>query len=226
MDNVFGKRLAETRRRRGLKQVELAALMGEKYDQPLISAVEHGKSGLRRDGLVSAVRELRVSTDYLYGLADDSREVSELLEEIGRLITGGLSGDSGTSEVVGIVELAAVTGVGARDLDEVPLGRVWMSLAWFSRNGVDPEGCCLMSVSGSSMEPALVDGSSILVDRSDVALSSDNIYVFMTSEGLVVRRVVGNGDVWWLLADGSAAPMLLSEGDQVVGRVRRAMQDF
>ena len=79
MDNVFGKRLAETRRRRGLKQVELAALMGEKYDQPLISAVEHGKSGLRRDGLVSAVRELRVSTDYLYGLADDSREVSELL---------------------------------------------------------------------------------------------------------------------------------------------------
>ena len=95
-----------------------------------------------------------------------------------------------------------------------------------SRNGVDPDSCFLMSVSGSSMEPALVDGSSILVDRSDVALSSGNIYVFMTSEGLVVRRVVGNGDVWCLLADGSAAPMLLSEGDQVVGRVRRAMQDF
>ncbi len=226
MDNVFGKRLAAARRRRGLKQVELAAVMGEKYDQSTISAVERGRSGLRADGLVSAVRELRISTDYLYGLADDSREVSELLGELGKQVAGGPSGDSGTSEAVGVVELAAMTGVGARDFDEVPLGRAWMSRAWFVRNGVDPDSCFLVSVSGRSMEPALAGGSSILVDCSDVELSSDNIYVFMTSEGLVVRRALWNREGWWLVADGVAAPMLLSEDDDVIGRVRRVMQDL
>ena len=101
-----------------------------------------------------------------------------------------------------------------------------MSRAWFVRNGVDPDSCFLVSVSGRSMEPALADGSSILVDCSDEALSSDNIYVFMTPEGLVVRRALWNRDGWWLMADGVAAPMLLCEDDDVIGRVRRVMQDL
>ena len=71
MNDMLGERLAQARKRAGLYQVDLAAAMGDRYDQKAVSAVERGRNSLRLDGLVSAAEELDVSADWLLGLTDD-----------------------------------------------------------------------------------------------------------------------------------------------------------
>ena len=69
-------RLAAARKRAKLNQGDLAALMGGKYDQTMISHIERGKtwkSGVLNG--VAAARALDVSTDYLLGLTSDPTSV-------------------------------------------------------------------------------------------------------------------------------------------------------
>ena len=68
---MLGQRLAASRQRAGLKQVELAVALGPRYDQAMISRVESGQKELRFRGAVNAARELNVSLDYLAGLTDE-----------------------------------------------------------------------------------------------------------------------------------------------------------
>ncbi len=66
------ERLREARRRAGLRQVDLAAAIGE-YDHTVISAIENGRSSMALNPLVRAADALRVSTDYLLGRTDEPR---------------------------------------------------------------------------------------------------------------------------------------------------------
>ena len=68
---VLGRRLAAARKRAGMTQAELAAALGERYDQSVVSAVERDRTALRLEGAVRAARALSVSLDYLVGLTDD-----------------------------------------------------------------------------------------------------------------------------------------------------------
>ena len=67
----LAERLAESRRRAGLKQVELAVALGGRYGASMISNVETGRSALLLDGARKAAKTLDVSIDYLVGLTDD-----------------------------------------------------------------------------------------------------------------------------------------------------------
>ena len=68
---ALGDRLREARKRAGLTQAQLAAAMGDGYDQSVISDVERNKSALRVAGAAQAARALSVSLDYLVGSVDD-----------------------------------------------------------------------------------------------------------------------------------------------------------
>ena len=81
-ERVTGERLAAARQRAGLKQVELAVALGDRYNQPMISMVESGQRDLRAEGVKLAARELRVSTDYLYGLTDEPAPPAQLASEL------------------------------------------------------------------------------------------------------------------------------------------------
>ena len=72
-DDVFGSRLALARKRAHVTQAELAAALGDRYDQTMVSAVERGRAALRLDGAVRAAQALGVSLDYLTGLTDNPR---------------------------------------------------------------------------------------------------------------------------------------------------------
>ena len=67
---MLSERLREARRRAGLRQIDLAAAIGE-YDHSVISAVENGRSSMRIEALVKAASALDVSTDYLLGLSEE-----------------------------------------------------------------------------------------------------------------------------------------------------------
>ncbi len=81
MHTILGVRLAESRKRSGLTQNRLAAEMGERYDQTMISAVERGQSAMLFDGLLKAARVLDTSLDYLAGLTDNPIPVDDRARE-------------------------------------------------------------------------------------------------------------------------------------------------
>ena len=49
----------------------MADLLGTRYDQPMISIVERGKSALLWDGDIRAAQVLNVFLDWLAGLKDE-----------------------------------------------------------------------------------------------------------------------------------------------------------
>lgn len=80
MTLTFGERIALLRRRRGLTQAELAALLGVSGNT--ISRIEqstHGKWGfedVKGKTVAALARHLHVSADYLLGLSEDDREIA------------------------------------------------------------------------------------------------------------------------------------------------------
>src|SRR5438045_5717578 len=79
MPLTFGERVALLRRRRGLTQAELAALLG--ISGNTISRIEqstHGEWGfedVKGKTVAALARHLHVSADYLLGLSEDDRDM-------------------------------------------------------------------------------------------------------------------------------------------------------
>ena len=231
MDAMIGGRLAQARKRKGLAQVELAIAMGDRYDQSVISAVEHNRSSLRSDGLVNAAKELEVSLDYLFGLTDDPTPADQRnvgngnhpysIDETRAIADAGRDGAEDTViRPVEVLEVMAAAGSGAHVYDETPVGVLWFQDDWLRRQSIDPAQCHVITVRGDSMEPTLPDGCSILVDPNRRELRDKHIYVLRTEDGVVAKRLrFKNG--WHLTSDNPEwAPAMLSEDMEVKGEVR------
>ena len=120
-----------------------------------------------------------------------------------------------------VIEIAAAAGGGASVFDETPVGTLWFRQDWLRRQGIRAEHCAIINVRGKSMEPALPDGCSVLVDRSRRGLRASRIYVMRTEEGLVVKRAQRNVQGWWLMSDNPQwPPMALTEETDIIGEVR------
>ena len=217
---MVGQRLAEARRRAGLVQAELAAELGDRYDQTVISAVEHDRSSLRLEGATIAARALGVSLDYLVGLTDDPTPSAQLTEVAA--VSDPESPDGGEFRPAPVRELDAAAGVGTHVLSEEVTGRLWFRRDWLQRHGIDPARCSVIGVSGDSMEPTLPNGCSVLVDYNRQRRRQGHIFVLRTEDGLVVKRL-GKDDAggWVLLSDNpgwETVPM--HRGDEIIGEVR------
>ena len=232
---MLAERIARARKRAGLKQVELAAALGDRYDHSVISAVEHGRSSLRLDGLTHAARELQVSTDYLLGLTGDPTPSAQLtakvseLDDAGALATDDAAPDS--LRQVNLAELDAAAGDGAQIDTEQITGRIAFRRAWLARHGLNPTQCVIIGVKGESMEPTLTDGGSILIDRNRRSRRVGHIYVVRTEDGLIVKRAgksrAGN---WQLVSDNPDKqewPTLRwPDHAEVIGEVKWAARTF
>ena len=96
--------------------------------------------------------------------------------------------DPPETQPVAVVELACAAGNGAKDLSEEVSGQVWFRRAWLDENGLDASCCAVIGVAGDSMEPTLMDGAKILIDRERTDWRVGDIFVIQTPDGLIVRR--------------------------------------
>lgn len=71
-DKTIPKRLSEIRKRRGMKQADLAEKLG--INQPLVSQYERGEIRLHGSLVAAFARALRVSSDEILGLKDIKHE--------------------------------------------------------------------------------------------------------------------------------------------------------
>ncbi|KKC27451.1 S24 family peptidase [Sphingomonas sp. SRS2] len=92
------------------------------------------------------------------------------------------------------VEIGASAGPGAiAEIEEYgpPIG---FDAAMLRGLGVTrTTGLSIIRVTGASMEPTLLDGDDILVDRNAVVLRSGAIYVLRLDDVLIVKRLVSAG---------------------------------
>ena len=250
---LIGERLAESRKRASLGQVDLAVALGDRYDQAMISRVESGQRSLRIEGAALAARELGVSLDYLVGLTDDPTPAAERSGDHAVSVNDGGSpvpeehANIGTRPItetkpgynldeandqdgvwnLPVREVRPAAGSGADVFGEEVVGYVPFRRDWLAYHGIDPEQADVVQVSGESMEPTLPDGCSILVDRSRRQLQPKHLYVLRNEDGLVVKRVDRNREGWWVISDNPAwLPVSLTEDTDIVGEVRWAARTF
>lgn len=110
------------------------------------------------------------------------------------------------AQLIEILELATAAGGGASMEDAPVRGRAAFRRDWLDRNGLDPAQCVVIGVRGESMEPTLVDGCTILVDRARRRRRDDRIFVVAAPDGLVVKRLRKRGGSWLLTSDHTAWP--------------------
>ena len=105
----------------------------------------------------------------------------------------------------------------------------WMAFrrAYLQMLGVPARAACLIRVRGDSMHPDLREGDTVLVDTSDVTVTTRaRIYVmrYPGSSDLVVKRVCRQDDGSWCVNGGDHWPevQIAADADKpiVIGRVR------
>ena len=122
-----------------------------------------------------------------------------------------------------IREVDAAAGGGAVNLDHAPVkGHLAFQRAWLDRHALDPTQCVVIEVRGESMEPdALPDGCSILVDRGRRRWRKGRIFVFLTGDGLIVKRADEDETGEQLLASDHPAwaPVAFPDDADILGEV-------
>lgn len=220
--HMVGKRLAASRERAGLTQAQLAAALGPRYDQAMVSRVESGRKGIRFDGIIKAAKELQVSVDYLAGLTDHPEPAARLADMLTRerARPAGLK-DSGAVAAtpadknprrhlfarpginpVPLLQNAGIAaGAGGHADDEHVLSYVPFRDDWLRSHGLNAARCVVIEVVGQSMEPTLEHRAVILVDFQRRARQPNRIFAIRDADGPIVKRLRLADDGWWLDSD-------------------------
>lgn len=74
---------------------------------------------------------------------------------------------------------------------------------WFDRRGYVPESLVAVRVSGSSMEPGLWDGDTIVVNRADTQLVDGEVFAVSYEGELVIKRLRRDAGEWFLTSDNT-----------------------
>ena len=198
--------------------------------------VELGYSRFSVDKLGAAARALDVSSDYLHGLTDDPTPAGQLVRALDAAEQGlddpaARAATAEDGDYVGVSELASAAGDGAVVDHERVTGRIKFRRAWLTRHGLVARYCRVIKVSGESMEPTLVDGCSILVNRASRQRRIGHIYVVRIAAGLIVKRAgkdLSGG--WQLVSDNPDKHVWInrpwSADAVIVGEVKWAARTF
>ena len=149
--------------------------------------------------------ELRRTKEELECLRGQAAAEPEPLPHISLgVVSGGLAEDEARAAGLRLVpdlDVEAAAGTEAYVEQELVVGHLALPEDWLARTCINPEQCRSIRVRGRSMEPTLQAGARILVDPQRTRRLQDHIYVVWTEDGLMVKRLVRDGDDWLLVSD-------------------------
>ncbi len=94
---------------------------------------------------------------------------------------------------------------------------------------LSPKQIEVIKVEGESMEPTLLDGSTVFIDRYQCDPTKDGIFVASTSNGLFIKRIRRRADgMIELISDNPlySAEILTPEQVEIVGKVIGSIEHF
>ena len=75
--------------------------------------------------------------------------------------------------------------------------------SWVMREGLARDALLAIVVRGESMEPALYDGDTVIVNTRDSKLVDGSVYVVNYEGEAVVKRLIRDAGQWWLSSDNA-----------------------
>lgn len=89
-----------------------------------------------------------------------------------------------------LYDVYASAGHGALNDNEQVTDRLAFKQSWLrGEMGLSPENCCLIHVTGDSMEPTLHERDVAMIDRSHTNIIVDGIYCLRLDSGLLIKRL-------------------------------------
>lgn len=74
---------------------------------------------------------------------------------------------------------------------------------WMIKEGLFRDALIAITVRGESMEPALYDGDTVIVNTADKKLVDGSVYVINYEGEAVVKRMLRDAGQWWLASDNA-----------------------
>ena len=173
----------------------------EERAQEAIARIRREEARNRED-LEAALKRTEAELELLRAqAAAESKPLPHVPLEV---VSGGLAEDEARAAGLRLVpdlDVEAAAGTEAYVEQERGVGHLALPEDWLARMCINPEQCRSIRVCGRSMEPTLQAGARILVDPQRTRRLHGHIYVVWTEDGLVVKRLIRDGDDWLLVSD-------------------------
>ena len=215
-----------------MRQADLAAALGDRYDHSVISKVERNLSALLSDGLTKAAQVLDISTDYLLGLTDDPTPAADRdsgteapsREKVLPFIPAGKSAslDDEFESVRRYDRSSLRLAAGSHSFSDIEsaAGEVRFRRDWLRAHHLKAASLVLLDATGDSMAPAIRDGDSVLVDESRTKPVDGRVFAVRTVDGPLVKRLRRRSGRWWADSDNREhESRSISREDRLLGMV-------
>ena len=200
----FGERLRERRKELGISQGQLARALGVSVSA--ISNYENGLNAMREDVLLRLFRALDVEPNYLYQGTFTAKgftctpEEQELVRKYRALRTAGRQTLYAVADALGAYQEDLDSGMPAEEMRQIPLyccpAAAGYAAPVFGEDfdyidvtGQVPQGAeFAVRIQGDSMEPYILDGSTVYVNRDP--LSSGDVGIFCVDGEMLCKQYV------------------------------------
>lgn len=208
-----------------MSQKALADAVGIK--QPTLSELETGESKGTTNSAVFAAA-LGVNALWLetgkgskYGAAQD--EGSYKISNIRAVFDEETNPDIYKIKKVQIKISAGISGFSISQEIESD-APIYFRKSWIDSKGYKPENLVAIHVHGSSMEPGLYDGDTIVINTKDTEPAEGEVFAVNYEGELVVKRLFRDAGTWILSSDNSDKrkyPNKIAAGDLclIIGKV-------
>ena len=154
-----------------------------------------------------------------------SAVLCEELADLQRLVVRALARDSELDRGLRHIPLRDIdlaAGAGAVVDQEDVVGHLAFRADWLKRRGIDASQASIVRVTGRSMEPTLLEGSSVLVDETRRRRRAGEIFAVRSLDGGVLKRLEKDDRGRWLLVSDNPRydPVPWGPDDELVGQVR------
>lgn len=156
--------------------------------------------------------------------------------DLSRPLAGDVRIGNHEYSIVKFYDVKASAGPGRFPLSENAAGGVAFTRHWLIRRGIAADLAGLVTVSGDSMAPTIVDGATVLIEFVSNA-AREGIYVFSRAGEVYIKRIVpvdvgedGRPRSLAVLSDNTEYPAEALIGPQmnemrIIGRVRTVLMD-
>ena len=217
--NAIRELLKEARERKRWSQSDLARAIGLRPQS--VQSWESGRSKPLRKRIEQLSRVLDIPESELLQAAG----YDDLSEQTVSYESGWNRETEDEFALIPFYDVRAAAGAGATNDHERQVGRLAFRHDWIHARRLSSRQLVAITITGDSMAPALKDGDLVVVDTRETHPVSDGIYILVTDNSLIAKRVqlAATGGIW-LHSDNPAYQDQLipaSDTDRVrfVGRV-------
>lgn len=200
----IGKRIKEVREEKGISQKDLANFVGIK--QPTLSALESGKAK-STSNIASFAKKLGVNAYWLetgrgskYLASEEEAAAYEVSKACVIDEDDVFIDDAVRIKRIRLQIKAGMSGYEISQIDEDGQP-VFLRLQWLNARHYKPENLVALHVYGSSMEPKLFDGDTVVIDLSDTEPRDGEVYAVNYEGEAVIKRLSRDAGSWWLTSD-------------------------